>query len=337
MARIRSVHPGLFTDESFASCSPHAQVLFIGIWTECDDQGAFEWKPVTLKMRLLPVANVDCGALLDELAGHDMVKRVTHLGKTLGLVRNFCRFQRPKKPKAWHIIPDEYRTYVALDDASSEPQPHTDSVSTEPKASKAGAVPRKREKPPQMEDGGGRREEEEEKKEAAQPLEETPSSASPSEPERPELPPVANVVEIGNRILDEIGRNPSLEACSFRPVEDWLAEGIDLERTILPTIRDVLRRQRITRGKAWAPQTLRFFHGAIVDAHNERKSRPKPIEPREPGIDPRVRKWHPGEWADAYRAWREADCWPAEWGPGPGQPGHLGPGIEAAEPQRAIA
>jgi hypothetical protein len=53
MARIRSVHPSLFTDEAWVSCSPLARVLYIGLLTDADDQGLFEWKPIQIKMRLL--------------------------------------------------------------------------------------------------------------------------------------------------------------------------------------------------------------------------------------------------------------------------------------------
>lgn len=146
MARIRSVHPGLFTDEGFASVSMAARVLFIGIWTECDDFGAFEWKPIGLKMRLLPVDNVDVPALLTELAAANMVRQYAHEGRQYGLVRNFGRYQRPKKPKSVHFIPDEFRTYVASGASSGEFDHDED-----------GVVPSKSEKSPQMEDGGWRK------------------------------------------------------------------------------------------------------------------------------------------------------------------------------------
>ncbi len=41
MARIRSIHPGLFTDEAFMALSLLARVVLPGLWTECDDQGVF--------------------------------------------------------------------------------------------------------------------------------------------------------------------------------------------------------------------------------------------------------------------------------------------------------
>jgi hypothetical protein len=178
MARIRSVHPGLFTDEAFASVSPLARILWIGIWTECDDQGAFEWKPLTLKMRILPGDNADVPALLAELASSDMVRSYTVGGRHYGLVRNFARFQRPKKPQSVHPIPDEFRTFTGSRVANSEPDddeggggspppPPSRRVSSPPEPISEGLssppvphrFPTGGEIPPQMEDGGWRREE----------------------------------------------------------------------------------------------------------------------------------------------------------------------------------
>jgi hypothetical protein len=50
MSRIRSLHPGFFTDERLVTTSLEARLLFLGLGIEADDKGIFEWKPVTLKM-----------------------------------------------------------------------------------------------------------------------------------------------------------------------------------------------------------------------------------------------------------------------------------------------
>ena len=121
MSRIRSVHPGLFTDEAFASVSMPARLLLIGIWTECFDDGIFEWKPLTLKMRIFPADSVDVAPLLDELVSVNAVMRFCADGKLYGAVRNFCRFQRPKKPNSSGVNSDEIRTYVCSEPQSSEP------------------------------------------------------------------------------------------------------------------------------------------------------------------------------------------------------------------------
>lgn len=147
MARIRSVHPSLFTDEAWVSCTPLARVLYIGLMTDADDQGLFEWKPLQIRMRLLPGDNADIPSLLAELEGVNLIAQLESAGKKLGAIRYFRRFQRPKKPNRLFVLPAEWGTYVGLTDDSSEPGDDDDD-----------AVPPKSEKLQQMEDGGGRRE-----------------------------------------------------------------------------------------------------------------------------------------------------------------------------------
>lgn len=122
MPRIRSVHPGLFTDEAFVELSEAAQIFYVGVLTQCDDFGVFEWKPLQLRMRLRPTKDGAVDVLLEELAMVNMVCRYEIDGRQYGAVRNFCRYQRPKKPKSSAPLPDEYRTYVALTDTSTEPE-----------------------------------------------------------------------------------------------------------------------------------------------------------------------------------------------------------------------
>jgi hypothetical protein len=111
MARIRSIHPGLWTDEAFVCASPLARLLFIGIWNECDDRGSFDWSPVKLKMRVLPGDNSDTSELLAELIANSCVMKYEIDGKSYGAVRNFTRFQRPKKPNSIYPQTDEVRNW----------------------------------------------------------------------------------------------------------------------------------------------------------------------------------------------------------------------------------
>lgn len=115
MARIRSVHPELFLDDAFMELSPHARLLAIGIWTQCDDHGIFEWKPNYFKATILPVDTADIPVLLEALQAQNCIKRFEEDGRTYGAVRNFCLFQRPKRPLFKLPFPDWCRTYVALD------------------------------------------------------------------------------------------------------------------------------------------------------------------------------------------------------------------------------
>jgi len=114
MARIRSVHPGQWTDEEYVSCSMTARLFAIALRNEADDQGVFPWKPLTLKMRLFPADDVDISALLDELAAADVIQRFELDGRAFGAIRNFARYQRPKKPTYTHVLPAALRSYVCL-------------------------------------------------------------------------------------------------------------------------------------------------------------------------------------------------------------------------------
>lgn len=154
MARIRSIHPGIFTDEAYMALSFPARELIKGLWCEADDQGIFELKPLTLKARLMPADAVDILALISELEAGRFLKQYEVSGKWYGAIRNFRRFQRPKKPKHVHIMPPEFRTYVGLNEDGSPPS--DDEVPE---------VPQKEEQPPQREEGGcmGRRDSDSEK------------------------------------------------------------------------------------------------------------------------------------------------------------------------------
>ena len=125
MARIRSTHPGQWTDEDFVACSFAARLLALGLRTEADDNGVFEWKPLVIKMRLFPADAVDVPALLAELSANRQVASFEHSGKQYGAIRNFRRWQRPEKPKSWHPLPDSLRSYVGLivDQSPTDPPP----------------------------------------------------------------------------------------------------------------------------------------------------------------------------------------------------------------------
>ncbi len=172
MARIRSIHPGLWTDEAFVSVSPLARLLCMGLWNEADDQGIFEWKPLTLKIRLLPTDAVNVADLLNELSDVNIVCQFVIGGRSYGAIRNFGRFQRPKSPNSTYPITPEIRKYVALDAQKRGTRGESDSGGSEVYAAdpttfppngeieavKQTPFPPNGEKSPQMEEGVRRRE-----------------------------------------------------------------------------------------------------------------------------------------------------------------------------------
>lgn len=154
MARIRSIHPGFFTDEAIVAASPQAQIFLIGVWTQCDDQGVFEWKPITLKMRILPASNCDVAVLLGELTALGIIRQIDVGPLKYGLVRNFRRYQRPKKPNSTYPLPVEFRTYVGLGATDTGTGTEDGGPSSPPVPHQGGTGP---ELPPQMEEEGGRK------------------------------------------------------------------------------------------------------------------------------------------------------------------------------------
>jgi len=112
MARIRSIHPSLWTDAAFVSLSPFARLLMIGLWGECDDKGCFVWSPIEIKMRLLPADNVDALELLQEIEDAGRVLRYQVEGKEYAVVRNFAKFQRPKSPNDIHPSTEEVMKFA---------------------------------------------------------------------------------------------------------------------------------------------------------------------------------------------------------------------------------
>ncbi len=145
MSRIRSIHPGLWTDEAFVSLSPMARLFIMGLWNECDDMGSFAWSPLTLKMRLLPADAVDAKELLEEAVTADILLKYEAAGKAYGAVRNFCQFQRPKKANSIHPQTNEVRKWVNIEARSTR-----DGGEATPNQ-----LPTNGEKSRQMEDGGG--------------------------------------------------------------------------------------------------------------------------------------------------------------------------------------
>ena len=131
---------------------PLAIALYLGLLMESDDFGIFEWKPMTIKARILPAATVEIPVLLQALVRARFVMEYEIDGRKLGAVRNFCRYQRPKKPSAVHPRTELVDQWVST--APTE-KPHHSRTSSEPVPNHS---PTGTEKSPQMEDGGWRME-----------------------------------------------------------------------------------------------------------------------------------------------------------------------------------
>lgn len=132
MARIRSTHPGQWSDEDFVALSFPARILALALRNVADDHGVFEWKPLTIKMQLLPADNVEITGLLSELVANDALIEFEAEGKRYGAIRNFMRWQRPKKPSYQYPCSEQVLEYVGFKSNSSGTDDASDEGSSEP-------------------------------------------------------------------------------------------------------------------------------------------------------------------------------------------------------------
>lgn len=68
MARIRSIKPEYWVSEQVVECSPIARLLFIGMWSFCDDAGVHPASYKTLKMEVFPGDDISCQEI-EQLVG----------------------------------------------------------------------------------------------------------------------------------------------------------------------------------------------------------------------------------------------------------------------------
>jgi hypothetical protein len=132
MPRIRSTHFGQWSDEDFVAMSFPARLLALALRNIADDHGVFEWKPLTIKMQLMPADHVDIPALLAEMVENNIVLKFAIGRKQFGAIRNFMRWQRPKKPSYQHPISPEVLEYVSNKGSGDGNGPTSDDDGSEP-------------------------------------------------------------------------------------------------------------------------------------------------------------------------------------------------------------
>ena len=204
MARIRSIHPGIWTDEAFMEASAFGRLLIFGLWNEAFDDGVFAWKPLTIKARIFPVDNVDIDELLLGLERLGVIRSFMSNGKRYGAIRNFQKYQRPKKPNSSGALSDELAVFVGKNETASEIDSDQESLSPEP-------VPNQfrtsTEISSQREDGGGRREDGGGKREEVNRKEEKEGSLR--SPSKKKSPPEKRACRL------PVDWSPSDSACEF--------------------------------------------------------------------------------------------------------------------------
>lgn len=101
MARIRSVKPEFFQHERLyelgeqTGFGAYLRIAWLGLISNCDCRGVFEWRPLRLKVAIFPWDNIDMSRVLEVFAEERMVIRFEWEGKSYGWIPTFIQHQRP--------------------------------------------------------------------------------------------------------------------------------------------------------------------------------------------------------------------------------------------------
>lgn len=102
MARIRTIKPEFWTDETLTECSLSARLMFIGMLNFADDNGNIERSSKQLKMRIFPADDINCEELVNELTAHGVLIEYSLSDKKYLHIKGFREHQvinRPSKSK----------------------------------------------------------------------------------------------------------------------------------------------------------------------------------------------------------------------------------------------
>jgi len=128
MARHRTVKPEFWTSEQIVECSPSARLMFIGLWTFCDDAGRHPASIRRLLMEVFPGDNITVDqvrGLMNELIEQELVVEYEAQGVAYWEVTGFTKHQKIERPT--------YRFPGQFDEPSTSPRRALDEPSVSPR------------------------------------------------------------------------------------------------------------------------------------------------------------------------------------------------------------
>ncbi|GMO51769.1 MAG: hypothetical protein Pg6C_16680 [Treponemataceae bacterium] len=98
MSRIRNVKPEFFRHEGLqdlerTNAGKYPMFVFEGLWTKCDRQGVFEWKPRLLKLDILPFLDFDMEETMSILSDNGYIRKYKVEDKDYGIIPTFNKHQ----------------------------------------------------------------------------------------------------------------------------------------------------------------------------------------------------------------------------------------------------
>lgn len=97
MARIRTIKPEFFRHDGLFQAEQETglplRLAFAGLWTACDREGRFEWRPKQLKLDCLPYDEIDFSRVLDALATRGFIVKYELSTGAYGYIPSWRRHQ----------------------------------------------------------------------------------------------------------------------------------------------------------------------------------------------------------------------------------------------------
>lgn len=120
MARIRTVKPELFEHEELFDLEKATglplRLAFIGLFTCCDREGRFKWRPRALKKNVLPYDDhIDFSRVLDALGTRGFVRKYVVDGEEYGVIPTWDKHQVINNRESESDLPyPEENSYVSI-------------------------------------------------------------------------------------------------------------------------------------------------------------------------------------------------------------------------------
>jgi hypothetical protein len=134
VARIRQLKPEFWTDDKVAGLSRDARLLFLGLWTEADDDGRLVDSTKLLAGSLFPfdddVTPKRLGTWLEEIISQGLVRRYTRGAASYLYIVNFKRHQKIAHPRRSSLPPPDDDPRDAGGTREDRQQPASDPPAT---------------------------------------------------------------------------------------------------------------------------------------------------------------------------------------------------------------
>ena len=97
MGRIRTIKPEFYQHyelwEAEQETGLPLRVAFSALWTQCDREGRFQWRPQQLKITCLPYDEVDFSRVLDALTTRGFLVKYASNGREFGAIPSWSKHQ----------------------------------------------------------------------------------------------------------------------------------------------------------------------------------------------------------------------------------------------------